>query len=202
MRIIRYTLLADGRSDSSLIPIIQWVIESNFEHLATQGAFALEGIPPPARGLRARVDAALALYACEVLFVHRDAERDGHAVRRKEVQNDLGDLIHTWIPVIPVRMTEAWLLGDEAAIRRAAGNPNGRVALKIPATTKWEALPDPKEDLFALLRTAAELPARRRIDEPRARSRVAQLTRDFAHLRRLDSFQRFEADIIETFARF
>lgn len=201
MRIIRYTLLADGRSDSSLIPIIQWVIESNFANLATQSAFALEGIPPPARGLRARVDAALALYACDILFVHRDAERDRHAARHDEVQNDLRDLIHTWIPVIPVRMTEAWLLGDEAAIRRAAGNPNGRVALRIPAPARWEALPDPKENLFALLRTAAELPARRRIDEPRARARVAQLTRDFAHLRGLDSFRRFEADTIQTFTR-
>ncbi|WEY38276.1 hypothetical protein [Paraburkholderia sp. SUR17] len=200
MRLVRYTLLADGRSDSGLLPIIQWVIETNFTDIATQPAFAMEGIPNPSQGLRRRVDAALALYACDVLFVHRDAEREPYDVRRRELESQLGSTATTWVPVIPVRMTEAWLLGDEAAIRRAADNPRGRVPLQIPPHARWEALPDPKEVLFDLLRTAADRPARRPIDERRCRSRVADLTDGFEHLRNLDSFRRFEADVIKTFA--
>lgn len=200
MRFVSYTLLADGRSDSSLLHIIQWVIDANFDNLATQSAFALDGIPSPSKGLRARVKAALALYACDLLFVHRDAEREPYATRRQELEDELVDVPQKWIPVIPVRMTEAWLLGDEAAIRRAAGNPNGRVALCLPPHARWENLPDPKEELFGLLRSAADRPARRPIDERRARSRVAESTRDFAHLRNLESFRQFEANVIQTLA--
>jgi hypothetical protein len=36
------------------------------------------------------------------------------------------------IPVVPVRMTEAWLLADEFAIRSAPGNPNGTQSLDLP----------------------------------------------------------------------
>ncbi|CAG4886007.1 hypothetical protein [Paraburkholderia saeva] len=196
MRLIRYTLLADGRSDSSLLPIIQWVVEENFQDFATQSAFALDGIPPPSEGLRRRVDAAIALYNCDLLFVHRDAEREPYAVRRRELDEALVGLGTSWVPVIPVRMTEAWLLGDEEAIRRAAENPRGRVPLPLPVNARCEGLPDPKETLFGLLRTAADRPARRPIDERRCRARVAELTSSFAHLRDLDSFRRFERDVV------
>ena len=47
--------------------------------------------------------------------------------------------------VIPVRMTEAWLLIDELALRRAAGNPNGRNPLDLPALKDLEALPEPAD---------------------------------------------------------
>ncbi|WP_152615514.1 hypothetical protein [Burkholderia pseudomallei] len=199
MRFIRYTLLADGSSDAVLLPIIRWVIDQNFPNLITMEEFARDGLPPPNRGLRRRVVAAQALYGCDVLFVHRDAERDGYETRRRQLDEELGDIDDIWVPIIPVRMTEAWLLGNEAAIRRAAENPNGRVPLAIPPLARWETLPDPKETLFQLLRVAADRPARRPINEGRCRSRVAELTSEFSHLRLLPSFQAFEADVVQTF---
>jgi hypothetical protein len=40
--------------------------------------------------------------------------------------------------VVPVRMMEAWLLIDEMAIRRVAGNPNGRIPIELPVlNNQW-----------------------------------------------------------------
>lgn len=50
--------------------------------------------------------------------------------------------------VIPVRMTEAWLLFDEAAIRQAAGNRLGRAPLALPPLDEVEQEPDPKSLLY------------------------------------------------------
>ncbi len=38
------------------------------------------------------------------------------------------------VPIVPVTMTEAWLLFDERAIRRAADNPAGENSLQLPRT--------------------------------------------------------------------
>lgn len=196
---IRYTLLADGTSDGVLLPIIRWAVESNFPDLELAGEWAGDGIPPARSGLLKRVSAAAAFYACDVLFVHRDAERDGYALRRKQLEGELAGIAQTWIPVIPVRMSEAWLLGNPRAIRSAAGNPNGDAKLKLPVKREWESRPDPKEDLFKSLHAAADLPKRRAINEGQCRRRVAELTTDYSHLRGLPSFDAFEADVIRVF---
>ncbi|WP_338638957.1 hypothetical protein [Burkholderia pyrrocinia] len=202
MNFIRYTLLGDGSSDAVLLPIIRWVIDQNFPDLTTVGEFARSGLPPAAAGLQARIAKAKVLYDYDVLFVHRDAERDGYDLRRRQLTNELANLTDCWVPIIPVRMTEAWLFGSEAALRRAAENPNGNVALNIPPQNRWELLPDPKDELFKILHRASNRPPRRAINEGLCRSRVAELTSDFAHLRPLQSFSAFEADVIATFRTF
>lgn len=121
-------------------------------------------------------------------------------MRREEIEKELSNL-STRPPalcVVPVRMTEAWLLIDEAAIRRAAGNPNGRVELTLPSLRTLENLPDPKQTLNELLRTACELRGRRlaqfRRDEAARRVRVADLVDDFSPLLHLPAFQRLQEE--------
>ncbi|WP_070108235.1 hypothetical protein [Burkholderia plantarii] len=196
---IRYTLLADGTSDGVLLPIIRWVIETNFTDIELEGELAGRGIPPLGEGLLKRVRAAAELYGCDVLFVHRDAERDGYPLRRQQLERDLEAFDRGWIPIIPVRMSEAWLFGSEQAIRTAAGNPNGNSRLTVPAKGRWESRPDPKAELFKLLDTAADLSKRRTINKGRCRLRVAELTTDYSHLRGLPSFDAFEADVVRVF---
>ncbi len=65
------------------------------------------------------------------------------------------------VPVIPIRMTEAWLLLDEAQIRRVAGAPNDKTALDLPRAGKVESLPDPKALLKTTLARASGLKGRR-----------------------------------------
>ena len=100
---------------------------------------------------------------------------------------------------MPVRMQEAWFLTDLAAIRLASGNPNGDQELDLPRVRDLEALPDPKERLFELLRTASGLRGRRRRTLPVAARvrRVAEVTSDFAALRGLPAFQLMENDLKE-----
>jgi hypothetical protein len=99
--------------------------------------------------------------------------------------------------VIPVRMQEAWLLFDEAAIRKAAGNPNGKDTLSIPPLRKLEDVPDPKALLHDLLKTASGLKGGRlkRFDPHKSASRITAYVDDFAPLRALPAFASLEDTI-------
>jgi len=92
-------------------------------------------------------------------------------------------------------MLEAWLLFDRAAIRRAAGNPNGAMPLELPELSRVEELPDPKAVLHSLLQEASGLKGRRLNNLRVPVRRVAALIDGFAPLRRLSAFQRLEKDV-------
>ena len=136
-------------------------------------------------------------FPCDISFVHRDSENRPPNDRKAEIGAAIAGVGHPYAPVVPVRMTEAWLLSDQHAIRAAANNPNGTVPLPIPARGQWEALSDPKSVLFELLRTASELPTRRlrKFRPEAARYRVAELTTDFSALRPLSAFATLEVDL-------
>jgi hypothetical protein len=131
----------------------------------------------------------------DVLFVHRDAERETLEDRRAEIP----DFDRPLVRVVPVRMTEAWLLVDEAAIRAAASNPNGSVALGLPAASRLERVVDPKDELRRLILTASELPTRRlgklRRDLGYRVQLVAERIADFRALAVVPAFVAFEADL-------
>ena len=198
---LRYTLVGDGSSDSALMPLLRWTLLRTGTPLALLPSWADPYlIRAESGGLAARLQNALELYPCDLLFVHRDAEKQDPELRRTEVENALSQLSAPppALCVIPVRMTEAWLLIDEAAIRRAADNPKGSVPLTLPLLKDLEDLPDPKQKLNELLRTACELRGRRlaqfRRDEAARRVRVADLMDDFSPLLRLPAFQRLQEE--------
>jgi hypothetical protein len=197
---LRYTLVTDGSSDRTLIPILTWILQANGIELAIQSYWAdLRQLPIPPKPLPEKINTSLDLYPCDLLFVHRDAERESHKSRKQEVVDAL-DHLHDKPPaicVIPVKMQEAWLLIDETAIRVGAGNPNGRVAVSLPKVNKLEQLPDPKGLLYKLLREASDLRGRRlhNFKANQAVYRVAQAINDFSPLRNLDAFAELEADV-------
>lgn len=196
MRTLRYTLVVDGSSDAVLRSIIDWTISQYRPDLGLLGEIATwsgEG----GRALTARVPAAVRLYPCDLLIVHRDAEGASPAQRLAEIVDAVAHLDLPWIPVIPVRMTEAWLLSDEAAIRSAAENARGQVQLNLPKKKSWENIKDPKQILFDALLTASEKSARARkkVNPARQRAQVAARTTDFSGLRGLPSFDMFELEI-------
>jgi hypothetical protein len=127
--------------------------------------------------------------------VHRDAENQDPESRYVEVlhANDTG-LGH--VCVVPVRMQEAWLLHDAAAIRQAADRPSGTDFLDLPPADRWERLPDPKSTLHNALRIANGATGRRarRFNPARAAHRLAELITDWSPLRALPAFARLEAD--------
>jgi hypothetical protein len=199
------TLLADGSSDRALEPILERLLDLHCPHpWDLQFAQPLHGKP---KGLAARIAAALDHYPCDLLFVHRDAEAAEPEVRQLEIENAWASCRadRHLVTVIPVRMTEAWLLLDEAAIRQAAGKPNGRLPLELPPPARLEALKNPKEALFSALRSASELSARRlQAFSPEARRHrvselIASIETSFERLRALPSFLRLEAQVKQIF---
>ncbi len=203
MKELRYTLLSDGSSDKALLPLLTWLLQSHHVECAILPTWAdLRRLPKPPKTLSLRIVSSLELYPCDLLFVHRDAEKEPREKRVAEIQEAISEalksvLVPPAVCVVPVPMQEAWLLFDEAALRRAAGNPHGRRLLQLPASAKVEQLPDPKSILHELLREASELTGRRLKDFPvRERAqRVAGLIDDFAPLRTLTAFKALEAEI-------
>lgn len=194
MKVLRYTLVADGSSDRTLIPILNWLLDRT--DIPYQPQFA-DSLPPVSDGLKQRVLVALRRYPCDLLFVHRDAENQEFAERMAEIHRELLGLDTPYTPIVPVRMTEAWLLSSEAAIRKAADNPNGKVALNLPTWREWEQKTNPKQILFDALRVASGLQGRhqRRFSEHAARHRVAEVTDDFSPLENLSAFAQLQGSL-------
>lgn len=203
MNVLRYTLIADGTSDRCLMKVIDWVIAQKAE-VAEEGfvpQFAdLSLFRETPTSLSDRIVLAVQQFPCDLLLIHRDAENQGRDQRIDEINRAVrGRNFPPHVAVVPVRMTEAWLLLDAQAIRTAADNPNGQVAISLPRLNDLEELPDPKDLLWSLLVIASELSGRRRDQFSRARferrQRVAELIRDFSPLRRLSAFKLFEDDL-------
>ena len=208
MRRLRYTLVADGASDRALVPILTWLMRHYCGSLSIQEAYAdLQHLRNPPRRLAERIKTSVELYPCDLLFVHRDAERATIEHRRSEITAALEDsrIMLPAVCVVPVRMQEAWLLIDEAALRHASGNPNGTVPLNLPDVQRLEHLPNPKGLLHDLMRQASGLHGRRRLKSLNRRLHgyrygVADRIHDFSPLYRLAAFRRLVADVEQVVA--
>ena len=201
---LRYTLLSDGSSDLALIPLLSWLLREGGVSSEIQAEWAdLRKLRQPPRELPERILTSIDLYPCDLLFIHRDAENLSRQERVEELERAVHEAglrtgnLPPEVCVVPVRMQEAWLLFDERAIRNGAGNPNGRQPLHLPDLHQMENLPDPKEELYALLREASGLKGRRRSNFPvsRAVHRTSEFIDDFSPLRILPAFQALENDL-------
>lgn len=188
-RQITYALVADGGTDRTLVPIVEWAI-----HRLDPEVEILE---PEFRKRKGPVKDFLEAYktGAMIVFLHRDAESASLATRLEEFKEVVRADI---VPMVPIRMTEAWLLIDGPAIAAAAGRPSAVVSL--PAVSQLEALADPKKALEdRLMQAAGNLTGRRRkrfhasiVDK---RVNVASLVNDFSPLEQLTGFQRFQSDL-------
>jgi hypothetical protein len=200
---IRYTLLTDGPSDRALLPLLTWLLRVNHVNFPIQPEWAdLRRLQYPPRSLADRIRVSLDLYPCDLLFVHRDAERESPDNRRQEIQTALDEISHTdlappMVCVVPIRMQEAWFLFHENAIRQAAGNPNGTTPLELPALRMVEQIPDPKTVLHNLLQKASGLSGRRLKNFHASQSaiRLTDFIEDYTPLRILRAFQSLEQDV-------
>lgn len=194
---IKYTFCSEGPSDRVLLHHINWSLE-RLTTLPVDGEWADPHIfDNRNRDVATRVAQALSYYPCNLLFIHRDADGQGFLARRAEIRDAMrqAGIAIASVAVVPVRMTEAWLLSDEAALRSAAGRPAGLEKLHIPAVRSIEDLADPKTRFGDLLCAASEHRGRKldqfRRSLPSLKYRVAELVDDFSPLLQLPSFQQF-----------
>ncbi|MYC94090.1 MAG: hypothetical protein F4X14_03890 [Caldilineaceae bacterium SB0661_bin_32] len=200
---LRYTLVAEGSSDAALLPILNWLLIQNGVRCPIQGERADVGaLPLPIRPkLTDKISASLDFYPCDLLFIHRDSDRYTREKRTQEICKAISDLPEELSPVfvcvIPVRMQEAWLLIDEAAIKSAAGNRRYAGQLNLPPLNRLERIPDAKEVLNGLLRQASDLNRRRQRRFPVAKRvrLVAEFIEDFTPLRQLSAFVALEEEV-------
>ncbi|MGI6878358.1 hypothetical protein [Microbacterium sp. gxy059] len=160
----QFALLCEGTSDAPLVTALETLlVEAGFDEVYGE-----------AHTKRGSVEDALAEMAenrdsFHIVFVHRDADRAGREARTSEIARAAANI--AWaegdepriVPVIPVTMTEAWLLLNEAEIRAVCGNPRGSEALDLPKPHEIEGIADPKAVLFDVLRQAAPQGGRRRL---------------------------------------
>ena len=158
---LRGLFLADGPSD---LPLAQ-----HLESLcASQGRnVAITNVAADRLGTRT-VHGRLKVLLEEdpsfnIIFVHRDSEDPDPGPRYTEVRDAALEINFQGpaVAVVAVRMTEAWLLLDEAELRMVAGKPRGRTPLAFPTIREVERIADPKQLLKDLLVEASELSGRR-----------------------------------------
>ena len=147
--IVQFLLVCDGSSDTALLPHIRSLL---IEHGATEadGTSSYVG-----NTLADKIRRGRDFYGdVDLLFIHRDAEhyQDTSAAGPQKRYDEISEGIHhsgydgVYVPIVPVRMTEAWLLGDVSAIRRVAGKPNGQQDLTLPAVRRIEGVADAKPE--------------------------------------------------------
>jgi hypothetical protein len=206
MKELRYTLTTDGSSDVALLPILTWLLKTNGVSYAIQAEWAdlRQSRQSKKRKLTHRIRMSIDLYPCDLLFIHRDAEREPRAKRVGEITEAVKKVVESYsvppvVCVVPVRMQEAWLLFDEAAIRYAAGNRSSKQPLELPPLRQLEQLPDPKAVLHECLKQASGFRGRRlkRFRVHERAPRVSEIIDDFSPLRVLSAFAALEKDVVE-----
>ena len=131
------TLVADGSSDRLLKPILEWLLS---QHLPPGSAINIQvpdwgRFPRPVPTLPAKLLAAKEFFTADVYFIHRDAEKTATWQERStEIDHDVQRVSNaiSYVRIVPVQMTETWLLHNEQAIREAAENPSGRNHIALP----------------------------------------------------------------------
>ena len=201
MNDIRFTLSTDGPSDAVLLHHLQWLLRQHLDdEITIQAQWAdLRSVSAKPKKLSEKITVSLQLYPCDLLFIHRDAEKQESSDRFDEISKAISEItIDTpFICVVPVRMTEAWLLFNEKAVRRASGNPNGRERIEIPYADV-EKLADPKVFLYGILRNASGLRGRKlkNFDTRSSMHRLAEYIDDFSPLRSVSAFKKLEKDLV------
>ncbi len=204
MESIRYTLIADGSSDKALMNIIKWLLDDLYPTIPNKGTFGdfrnLQN-PPKKGDVKMQIQYACRLYPFDILFYHRDAESDTNNIieeRITEIKKQLDEDFHSkTVFIIPIKMMENWLLLDELAIKKAAGNRNYSNTITLPKISRLENLTEPKLFLQNLLKDVSGLKSRqlKNFNVQQAVHLVAENINDFSPLRQLNSFKKFEMDL-------
>ena len=195
--VMRFLLVCEGATDTPLASHIQRLLDS-VGHRQVDFATSTAG-----RALVDKVRNGLGMAPhFDLLFVHRDADNVGPEARHFEIAQAVQEAPfgQPWVPIIPVRMTEAWLLLDEFAIRKAVRKPDGKRALTLPDPNVVERRANPREILNAALLDASEMRGRRRVglrqDLPTLLRNLLQNLPVSGPLEQLESWTRFRDDTV------
>lgn len=199
---VRVVFLGEGTSDGGLVTHIETIAARQDIDVAVTAPDLGQLPMPPGRAVDAKPRAVAELGGVyDLIVVHRDADNQGVSAREREIAAAVESVANSvpHVPVVPVRMTEAWLLTSEEELRWVAGNPNGRMALKLPTPAGVERVADPKSLLKEVLAQASGATGRRldRFHQRFSQHRRQLLERldPFGPVTRLPSWQHFVAGV-------
>jgi hypothetical protein len=139
--------------------------------------------------------------AIDLLFIHADGDNDPRRALAERItpcmtRIDQEQFARAFaiVPVIPVRMTEAWALADPTALQAVLGTTRSPTDLGLPdhILRSLETLAEPKTLLKEVMQRSGAQQGRRR-EPPIPRGLADRI--DLANLRKLSSYSRFEEDI-------
>ena len=177
------------------MPLLQKLLQTHLTNIPFKEP---ELVVPPVKTLTEKIAFAIDNFDFDILFIHRDAENQDRQKRIEEITQAAPQGQHPVVCVIPVKMTEAWLLTSEAVIRQAVGNPTSKAKLALPSLKKIESC-EAKFVLNQALIAATEwgTQRRRKFNPEQYRYRVAELTTNLQALRQIRSFQLLENDLVD-----
>lgn len=168
--------IGEGTTDERFLAHI---IKRTFEDLAFECKGQIEVYDPQyikvnsSKFVDKVVDAATHGKWLHVLCVHTDAdsENDTMSFQNKinpafeNIEQAQGDLCRNIVPIVPVHMTEAWMLADVATLIDEIGTNKAASDLGLPTKiNQVESDSDPKRTIVDAIRLAFEnVPTRRRI---------------------------------------
>ena len=166
MKQLVLALYAEGRTDERFLPVI---IQRAADQILRQHALDLVDILEP---LSLKADSAVSSHEERILsvakqaagfhalIVHADADaptadnalQDRFEPGRRLVQESENDVCRDLLPIIPIRMTEAWMMADVEVFREVVGTDLTADQLGFPARShQVEAVRDPKHKLAIAL---------------------------------------------------
>lgn len=205
-------LYVEGPTDARALPVL---VRRTAEHILTQrGRPDVDVLEPLVIGQVEADDhagrileAARSTHGYHVLLVHADADAPTREKayqerflpglnRVHEAASAAEKVCKLLIPLIPVRMTEAWMIADAEAVREVIGTDVPAADLGLPARPhEVEAVQDPKGVLAEAVRRAiASRRLRRRFSIGSLYEPVAQTVR-LECLAGVPAFQQFEQEL-------
>jgi hypothetical protein len=207
---LQMALYAEGRTDERFLPIL--IQRTANQILLRQAKVPVEVLDPicldaePDVGDRAKriLSVARKAYGYHCLIVHADADAPTsddalnyrYAPGKCLVEKSKDDVCDNLLPIIPIRMMEAWIMADFNAFRDAVGTDLSSDELGFPNSPhQVEAIRDPKFELgMALNKIFSKRRHRKRTHLGQYYEPVARRIRLEA-LERVPAFRQFTQDL-------
>ncbi len=218
MRSLVLALYAEGPSDHLFLPIV--IQRTSRQLLEQHKQMAVRVLPVKSIELNRTglgqaeyiAQAAAKAVDCNALVVHSDADHPTAEIALRDRYEPGYELVRQMreqgqeacellLPLIPIQMTEAWILADhEVLLQRVIGTNMSAQNLGLPTRARQiEANADPKETLNTAIRRAYQHRSRRHrdVDVTEYYKELAQKIR-LERLHFLSSYQHFVRDLATT----
>ncbi len=207
MKLLFCGFYGEGNTDNCfLIPLIERILQNLLPQLdifvtdihvdkSSRQDETMERVARESRG-----------YALVIFHLDADAPNTQKAYRQRfepgyaKVQRSKGALNKNIVPVIPVRMTEAWMLVDFEAFRKAVGTELSQQRSGFPQHARdVESVPNPKEVFKNAVQNAR--PSRRKSIPLADVYRPLALHIRLERLEQVPAYQEFLARLTDTLRR-